>query len=57
MWLSVLQVGYAFVNFCSVQSLLRFIQARVGKKWNLFSSEKVLQVRRSFLLVASTYLS
>ncbi|KIR74108.1 hypothetical protein I310_01705 [Cryptococcus deuterogattii CA1014] len=37
-------VGYAFVNFCSVQSLLRFIQARVGKKWNLFSSEKVLQV-------------
>ncbi|OWZ80203.1 hypothetical protein C365_01154 [Cryptococcus neoformans Bt85] len=37
-------VGYAFVNFCSVQSLLRFIQLRVGKKWNLFSSEKVLQV-------------
>ncbi|WVQ71588.1 hypothetical protein IAR50_001128 [Cryptococcus sp. DSM 104548] len=37
-------VGYAFVNFCSVSALLRFIQARVGKKWNMFSSEKVLQV-------------
>ncbi|WVN85271.1 uncharacterized protein L203_100416 [Cryptococcus depauperatus CBS 7841] len=37
-------VGYAFVNFCSVQSLLRFIEARVGKKWNMFSSEKVLQL-------------
>ncbi|ODO03398.1 hypothetical protein L198_02245 [Cryptococcus wingfieldii CBS 7118] len=37
-------VGYAFVNFCSVSALVRFIQARVGKKWNMFSSEKVLQV-------------
>lgn len=39
------QVGYAFVNFTSTGALYRFIQARVGKKWNLFSSEKVLQVR------------
>lgn len=38
------QVGYAFVNFTSLQALYDFIQARVGKRWNLFSSEKVLQV-------------
>nr|XP_019042789.1 hypothetical protein I302_08496 [Kwoniella bestiolae CBS 10118]OCF21719.1 hypothetical protein I302_08496 [Kwoniella bestiolae CBS 10118] len=37
-------VGYAFVNFCSVKALYQFIQAKVGKKWNMFSSEKVLQV-------------
>ncbi|OCF35437.1 hypothetical protein I316_02989 [Kwoniella heveanensis BCC8398] len=37
-------VGYAFVNFCSVKALYQFVQAKVGKKWNLFSSEKVLQV-------------
>ncbi|KAL7422251.1 hypothetical protein Q5752_002897 [Cryptotrichosporon argae] len=37
-------VGYAFVNFTNVGALYRFIQARVGKKWNMFSSEKVLQV-------------
>jgi hypothetical protein len=38
------QVGYAFVNFLSVKALYHFIEAKVGKKWNLFSSEKVLQV-------------
>ncbi|KAL1413545.1 hypothetical protein Q8F55_001319 [Vanrija albida] len=37
-------VGYAFVNFTSTKALYNFIQAKVGKKWNLFSSEKVLQV-------------
>ncbi|RXK40590.1 hypothetical protein M231_02045 [Tremella mesenterica] len=37
-------VGYAFVNFVDVGALYAFIQAKVGKKWNLFSSEKVLQV-------------
>ncbi|GFZ46210.1 Meiosis protein mei2 [Saitozyma sp. JCM 24511] len=37
-------VGYAFVNFVSVQALYRFVKARVGKRWNMFSSEKVLQV-------------
>ncbi|KAK1924784.1 RNA recognition motif 2-domain-containing protein [Papiliotrema laurentii] len=37
-------VGYAFVNFTSVNALYEFIQAKVGKKWNMFSSEKVLQV-------------
>jgi hypothetical protein len=38
------QVGYAFVNFTSLQSLYDFIHAKVGKRWNLFSSDKVLQV-------------
>ncbi|WWC61201.1 uncharacterized protein I303_103781 [Kwoniella dejecticola CBS 10117] len=38
------QVGYAFVNFCSVGALYKFIQEKVGRKWNMFSSEKVLQV-------------
>jgi hypothetical protein len=38
------QVGYAFVNFLSVKALYHCIEAKVGKKWNLFSSEKVLQV-------------
>ncbi|KAJ6499986.1 RNA recognition motif 2-domain-containing protein [Mycena vitilis] len=37
-------VGYAFVNFISVQDLLRFAKARLGEKWNMFSSEKVLQM-------------
>ncbi|KAJ3764029.1 RNA recognition motif 2-domain-containing protein [Lentinula raphanica] len=37
-------VGYAFVNFISVQDLLSFAKARLGQKWNMFSSEKVLQM-------------
>ncbi|KAJ7497388.1 hypothetical protein FB451DRAFT_229968 [Mycena latifolia] len=37
-------VGYAFVNFISVQDLLRFAKAKLGEKWNMFSSEKVLQM-------------
>jgi hypothetical protein len=41
------QVGYAFVNFTSTRALLKFYQARVGTRWNLFSSEKVLQVSTS----------
>ncbi|KLT39853.1 hypothetical protein CC85DRAFT_278754 [Cutaneotrichosporon oleaginosum] len=36
-------VGYAFVNFTSTRALLHFYRARVGKRWNMFSSEKVLQ--------------
>lgn len=43
----VAKVGYAFVNFVSVQALYRFVKARVGKRWNMFSSEKVLQVGRA----------
>ncbi|KAJ7188136.1 RNA recognition motif 2-domain-containing protein [Mycena filopes] len=37
-------VGYAFVNFINVQDLLRFAKAKLGEKWNMFSSEKVLQM-------------
>ncbi|KAK8869880.1 hypothetical protein IAR55_000448 [Kwoniella newhampshirensis] len=33
---------FDFKNCCN--ALYHFIEARVGKKWNLFSSEKVLQV-------------
>lgn len=37
-------VGYAFVNFINVQDLLRFAKAKLGERWNMFSSEKVLQM-------------
>nr|GAT56782.1 predicted protein [Mycena chlorophos] len=37
-------VGYAFVNFISVEDLLKFAKAKLGEKWNMFSSEKVLQM-------------
>jgi hypothetical protein len=43
----IIQVGYAFVNFVDVKALYHFIQAKVNKKWNMFSSEKVLQVSYS----------
>uniref|UniRef100_A0A0W0FH36 RRM domain-containing protein n=1 Tax=Moniliophthora roreri TaxID=221103 RepID=A0A0W0FH36_MONRR len=36
--------GYAFVNFISVQDLLYFAKAKLNHKWNMFSSEKVLQM-------------
>ncbi|KDQ15279.1 hypothetical protein BOTBODRAFT_108855 [Botryobasidium botryosum FD-172 SS1] len=35
-------VGYAFVNFITVEDLLLFCNARLGRKWNMFQSEKVL---------------
>ncbi|PFH51560.1 hypothetical protein AMATHDRAFT_3009 [Amanita thiersii Skay4041] len=37
-------VGYAFVNFIHVQDLLTFAKKKLGVKWNMFSSEKVLQM-------------
>ncbi|KAG9316715.1 RNA recognition motif 2-domain-containing protein [Chiua virens] len=37
-------VGYAFVNFIGVEDLLRFAKATLGEKWNMYSSEKVLQM-------------
>ncbi|KAH7874718.1 RNA recognition motif 2-domain-containing protein [Lentinula edodes] len=37
-------VGYAFVNFISVEDLVLFAKSRLGQKWNMFSSEKVLQM-------------
>lgn len=37
-------VGYAFVNFIRVEDLLVFAQKKLGERWNMFSSEKVLQM-------------
>ncbi|KAH0827964.1 RNA recognition motif 2-domain-containing protein [Lanmaoa asiatica] len=37
-------VGYAFVNFIGVEDLLRFAKTTLGEKWNMYSSEKVLQM-------------
>ncbi|KAF9070643.1 RNA recognition motif 2-domain-containing protein [Rhodocollybia butyracea] len=37
-------VRYAFVNFISVADLILFAKKRLGQKWNMFSSEKVLQM-------------
>ncbi|KAI0661172.1 RNA recognition motif 2-domain-containing protein [Cubamyces menziesii] len=37
-------VGYAFVNFITVQDLLHFAKTQLGVKWNMYSSEKVLQM-------------
>ncbi|KAI0645439.1 RNA recognition motif 2-domain-containing protein [Trametes meyenii] len=37
-------VGYAFVNFITVQDLLHFARTQLGVKWNMYSSEKVLQM-------------
>ncbi|KAJ7840649.1 RNA recognition motif 2-domain-containing protein [Mycena leptocephala] len=37
--------GYAFVNFITVQDLLCFAQATLGRKWHsMFSSEKVMHM-------------
>ncbi|KAG8764158.1 hypothetical protein FRC11_003014 [Ceratobasidium sp. 423] len=35
-------VGYAFVNFINISDLLKFMKARLGRKWNMYASEKVL---------------
>ncbi|KAI0743840.1 RNA recognition motif 2-domain-containing protein [Daedaleopsis nitida] len=37
-------VGYAFVNFITVQDLLVFAKSQIGVKWNMYSSEKTLQM-------------
>jgi hypothetical protein len=37
-------VGYAFVNFIEIASLQRFAKARLGVRWGLFQSPKVLQM-------------
>ncbi|KAK7685340.1 hypothetical protein QCA50_011704 [Cerrena zonata] len=37
-------VGYAFVNFIAVQDLLSFASTQLGVKWNMYSSEKTLQL-------------
>ncbi|KAI1796412.1 RNA recognition motif 2-domain-containing protein [Ganoderma leucocontextum] len=37
-------VGYAFVNFITVQDLLHFARTQIGVKWNMYSSEKTLHM-------------
>lgn len=37
-------VGYAFVNFIGVQDLLVFAKTKLNEKWNMYSSEKILQM-------------
>ncbi|KAJ3381384.1 hypothetical protein HDU92_005348 [Lobulomyces angularis] len=34
-------VGYAFINFTTQSSILRFIEKIAGKKWSLYNSEKI----------------
>lgn len=36
------QVGYAFVNFIEVGSLLKFLKENLDKRWNLYQSEKTM---------------
>ncbi|KAG8985130.1 hypothetical protein FRB93_006082 [Tulasnella sp. JGI-2019a] len=35
-------VGYAFVNFMEVGSLLKFLRENLGKRWNMYQSEKTM---------------
>ncbi|ETI23324.1 hypothetical protein G647_05124 [Cladophialophora carrionii CBS 160.54] len=37
-------VGYAFINFIDAQSIIPFVLARAGKRWNCFNSDKVAEV-------------
>lgn len=37
-------VGYAFINFIDAQSIIPFVLARAGKRWNCFASDKVAEV-------------
>lgn len=37
-------VGYAFINFVDVKSVISFAQKHVGRKWNKFGSDKVCRL-------------
>ncbi|KAI8460904.1 hypothetical protein BY996DRAFT_6429540 [Phakopsora pachyrhizi] len=39
-----LNVGYAFINFLSVENVLRFAKSKLGVKWGVFLSEKTVQM-------------
>jgi hypothetical protein len=43
-------VGYAFVNFIDVSGVVEFAKAKLGRKWEMCQSDKVVQVRMPFLL-------
>jgi hypothetical protein len=38
-------VGYAFVNFIDVSGVIEFARAKLGKRWEMCQSDKVVQVR------------
>ena len=37
-------VGYAFVSFLEVNTIISFVEAFRGKKWKFFNSEKICAV-------------
>ncbi|CAG8519539.1 12744_t:CDS:10 [Ambispora gerdemannii] len=37
-------VGYAFINFIDANAVLSFADARVGRRWSCFNSEKVCEL-------------
>ena len=37
-------VGYAFINFVDAQSIIPFVIARAGNRWNCFNSDKIAEV-------------
>ncbi|OAG34420.1 hypothetical protein AYO21_11408 [Fonsecaea monophora] len=37
-------VGYAFINFIDAQSIIPFVLARAGKRWNCFASDKIAEL-------------
>ncbi|KAI8088895.1 RNA recognition motif 2-domain-containing protein [Halteromyces radiatus] len=37
-------VGYAFINFIDVNSVISFAKQRIGKQWNRFNSGKVFDL-------------
>ncbi|CAO3701542.1 unnamed protein product [Rhizopus stolonifer] len=37
-------VGYAFINFIDAKSAVTFAEKRMGKKWNMFNSDKKLSL-------------
>lgn len=39
-----LNVGYAFINFLSVENVLKFAKSKLGVKWGVFLSEKTVQM-------------
>lgn len=44
--LTLMLYRYGFVNFRSLAHLEYFARERLGEKWGMFMSDKVLQVRQ-----------
>jgi hypothetical protein len=39
-----LNVGYAFINFLSVENVLKFAKSKLGVKWGVFCKHNAYQV-------------